>query len=236
MGARVIRSARMRRNALIVLAVVGGVVAGLLALRARRPGADMKPEVVRAHVYPLVVAPNDVPPGAALHRPLGFAGLEVALVLEVPQAHGPALLVGLSPSDLAAAGVTPDEGWKLAVANLASAAAHQQIPMQVLHDAKGTAQFVIFGRDWRGASCLLLPGLRELAAKALGTPDVAGLLPHREVLALFPDKGPEERRKTVDFLLEKEKGGRWRLSDAPVRLLPVGQAPFYAAPVAAAEP
>jgi hypothetical protein len=60
------------------------------------------------------------------------------------------------------------------------------------------------GGHWAAAAAILLPGVRDLAVKALKTKDICASIPHREALLLFP-KGTRTSRDAMRALIKEKE-------------------------------
>jgi hypothetical protein len=158
-------------------------------------------------------------------------GLEVALVIDHPgEENDSGITAGLAEYvrdvDLAAAGLTPTEAYHVAVDNLERAAKAREIRASGAQGDDGEVKLVIWADHWLAATCLLLPGIYEMAAKALGTKEIVAAIPHRDVLILFADKSPAYRAGTAAMIRDNEKDGRKPITNRLLRVLPGGK-PFY---------
>lgn len=213
----------MRRLTLVALVVFAG------CHKSSLPKGKLDP----SQLYPLIVRDGEVPPGGGLVKPLGVEGLEVALVTNLGATpKNPGLLLGVSRADLATADLDEAKGWQVALHNLEAAVRRDEVHGQVLTNATGGEKLVVFHGDWRAASCLLLPGLRDVAAQQLGAVEVLALIPHRNALVLLGDRGPKENAALEAFVLEKEKSSAAPLTSRPLHLEHVGRRHFDQARIA----
>lgn len=68
--------------------------------------------------------------------------------------------------------------------------------------------FVLFGGHWASATCLLLPGLRGMGTKNIGTDALCVCIPHRDALLMFA-KGDKAYRDEMRALIrQNESDGR----------------------------
>ena len=187
----------------------------------------------RSKLYPVIVPVGYVPKGTS-RMPL-IEGLEVTLVIDVREpdeaSKRPGMIRGVREVDLAADHVTPTEAYRIAIENLTAAAKKGLIHATGFPGPDGKIQFVLWADHWLAATCLLLPGLYEKMAATLGTENIIVMIPHRDVLVLFPDKDPEFRAATAKLVRDKEKDGTKRITERLLRLLPSTNKPFYEAPV-----
>ena len=158
----------------------------------KRPVEAPPAPLDRAAVYPLIVPAQDVPTGPVRRRLVD--GLVIVLAEDQ---HGQAKV--LREPDLQ--GWPLDDAYTAALANLDRAA--HDIPVKAEVGADGRTVDVVWGHDWRAAACLLLPGVRQMAAQKLPAP-VYAAIPNRDVLVLFHD------RSLIDQILAAEPN---RLTD-----------------------
>lgn len=180
---------------LLVLALVAAVVAC-----GKHPAEAPPAQLDRAAVYPLIVPAQDVPTGP-VRRPL-VDGLVIVLAEDQ---HGQAKV--LREPDLQ--GWPLDDAYTAALANLDRAA--HGIPVKAEVGADGHTVDVVWGHDWRAAACLLLPGVRQMAAQKLGTDRVYAAIPNRDVLVLFAD------RSLIEDVLAAESHAPHPISDRVLR-------------------
>ena len=176
----------------------------------------------RAAVYPVIVPAGYLPTGP-VHKPL-IPGLEVALVENRDGGSAVGLARYLRPQDLD--GLALDDAYKLGLDNLEAAAKHQDIPIQGRGSGSGV-DLIVWGDDWRAATCLLLPGVAQMAHTRLGDGPLLALIPHRNVLVILAD-GPG-RDATVKTVLDAEQGDRKPITNRVLRLVPSDQ-PFWVKP------
>lgn len=164
---------------------------------------DVKPDASK--IYPYVVpagyfdAAGDRAKSVAW--PLGH-GLYVALVYDLS-----GLVRNVLPEDLSTLGMTSDQAKKKAVDNLQVLAMSGAIGQQKF-TCPNQKPFVLFGGHWAAAACILLPGLRQMGAKNIGSEEVCVCIPHREALLMFA-KGDKEYREAVRKVIkELESDGR----------------------------
>lgn len=83
---------------------------------------------------------------------------------------------------------------------------------------------------WLSASSLLLPGLRTIAQRALGDTDIGAAIPHRGIMFLFGVRDQAWRDRMQALITEKESDGRKPITRRLIRLLDVGNVPYYEQP------
>jgi hypothetical protein len=178
---------------------LGLVVAGSVAAIAVPP--QVKPDA--AKIYPYVVpdgyfgAQDDK--ARSLAQPLGH-GLQVALVYDL---NG--MVRNVLPEELPGFGLTVEQAGKKALENLVFRGEVQQ---QMVADPN-QKPFIIFNGHWAAATCILLPGLREMAVKNLGSEEIWVSIPHREALVLFA-KGDRAYRDSMRKIINHQgTRGRW---------------------------
>jgi hypothetical protein len=79
-----------------------------------------------------------------------------------------------------------DDAYATALANLDRAA--HDIPVKAEVGSDGRTVDVVWGHDWRAAACVLLPGVRQMAAQKLAAEPIYAAIPNRDVLVLFADR------------------------------------------------
>jgi hypothetical protein len=198
----------------------------VLALVAceRHRATDQQPPMPldKTAVYPVIVPAGYLPTGA-VRKPL-IAGLEVALVENHDGGSAAGLARYLRAQDLE--GMQIDDAYRLGLANLETAARRQEIPIQGRGSGSGV-DLIVWGDDWRAATCVLLPGVAQMAHDRLGPGALLALIPHRNVLVILPD-GPG-RDAMVKNALDAEQGDPKPISDRVLRLVPSDQ-PFWIKP------
>lgn len=194
----------------------------LVACEKHERAAEPFVPLEKAAVYPVIVPTGYLPTGP-VHRPL-IAGLEVALVENRDGGSAVGLARYLRQQDLE--GMTLDDAYKLGLANLEAAAKRQEIPIQGRGSGSGV-DMIVWGDDWRAATCLLLPGVAQMAHDRLGAGPLLALIPHRNVLVILAD-GPA-RDATVKTVLDAEQGDRKPITNRVLRLVPSDQ-PFWVKP------
>lgn len=175
----------------------------LLALTACSEHAQQEPPphaLDRARVYPLIVAAPDLPSGP-VRRAL-VDGLVIALAEDE---QGRAKL--LREPDLG--GWPLDDAYAAALANLERAAHDIPVKAEV---AGGRTVDVVWGHDWRAAACVLLPGVRQMAAQKLGATVIYAAIPDRDALVLFADPA------LAPTVLAAEHDASHRITDRILRI------------------
>lgn len=203
-----------------------------LAAEAILPGLDVAPHrasLERAQragnrvdldrLYPYIVPTaylESRPRGAAKPRALGHG-----LYLAFGEDHDGIMRV-LHEDDLAEHG-TLDALLDRATQNLQRALRAQDI----LVSGHGPPDaLLVFGRDWRAASCLLLPDLHDFASRTLSTSRLVATVPHRDVLVVFADEGPAHRLRMLEEIERVEADGPKRLTPHLFTVTPAGPVPF----------
>jgi hypothetical protein len=126
------------------------------------------------------------------------------------------------PEDLQALGLAADAARKKAIANLEALAAAGAIGQQRFPAGPEQKPFVLFGGHWAAAACILLPGLRDMGVKNVGSEDVCVSIPHREALLMFA-KGDKKYRIAMQKMIEqRESDGRKPLTFGLFDLSPSG--------------
>lgn len=138
-------------------------------------------------------------------KPLTWAlghGLHVVLVHDLGGSVGNVL-----PEELTALGLTVEQAKKKAIENLELLAKSGAIG-QRRFDGPNQKPFVLFGGHWAAATCILLPGLRQIGLKNVGTEEICICVPHREALLMFPKGDKEYRSVMLKMIRERESDGR----------------------------
>lgn len=97
-----------------------------------------------------------------------------------------------------------DVAFRTAIENLEGIAQRREVGMRLYPQGPGDQPFLLFGGHWAAATCLLLPGLHPLAARALGTEKICASIPHRSVMILFPEGDLASRTAMKALIAEKE--------------------------------
>jgi hypothetical protein len=194
-GSRIAFGKIMFRKLLSLIAV-GSATAAQPAM------PDVKPNASKIFRYVIPAGYFDHQEMAkSLTWPIGH-GLHVALVYDLGGS-----VRNVLPEDLPTLGITAEQAKQRAIANLEVLALTGAIGQQRF---TGPSQkpFVLFGGHWAAATCILLPGLREMGAKNVGSAEVCVCIPHREALLMFP-KGDKEYRAAMRKMIEEhESDGR----------------------------
>ena len=198
------------------------VLLAVVACEKREKPAEPVMPLDKAAVYPVVVPIGYLPAGP-VREPL-IPGLEVALVENRDGGSAVGLARYLREQDLD--GMKLEDAYKLGLDNLEGAAKRQEIPIQGRGSGSGV-DLIVWGDDWRAATCLLLPGVAQMAHDRLGSGPLLALIPHRNVLVILPD-GPG-RDATVKTVLDAEQGDRKPITNRVLRLVPSDQ-PFWIKP------
>jgi hypothetical protein len=138
-------------------------------------------------------------------NPLGH-GLETALVLDLD-----GLVQNLTPNDLSSLSLSSSGATQKAIENLELLAMSNLIGKNRF---VGPIQkpFILFGGHWAAATCILLPKLRTMGLKNIGSEELCVCIPHREALLMFA-KGDMQYRNTMrEMIQQKESDGRKPLS------------------------
>ena len=182
------------------------------------------PQPTAEKLYPYVI-PEDYlkyqqaePKGIV--RPFGH-GLHVGLVFDL---NG--LVESLQTKDLLRLGMTPQQAHERAIQNLETLAKAQLIKMAVFPNGPSGKPFVLVGGHWAAATSILLPGLKRLVEKPLGTSDILVSIPHREAMLLFPNGDRQHRDAIRSLVKEKEGGGQKPLTFKLFMLGNEGVKPF----------
>lgn len=113
----------------------------------------------------------------------------------------------VTQSELDALGLDASQAHEHALRNLGHLADTQQIRMAQFPGPLDRP-FVLVGGHWAAATALLLPGLHEIAASAIGSDDLLASVPHRAALLVFA-RGDRAYRDVMRTLVrEKESDAR----------------------------
>jgi len=200
----------MIRKLLSLFAVGGAAV-------AQQSPPDVNPDASK--ILPYVVPsgyfqqPNDK--AKSITWPLGH-GLVVALVYDLR-----GFVRNVQPEELPALGLTEEQAKKRAVENLERLAESGAIGQQRFAPPGGKP-FVLFGGHWAAATCILLPGLRQMGVKNVGDEHLCVCIPHREALLMFSKGDQEYRASMLKIIRERESEGRKPLTFALFELTPSG--------------
>ncbi|MBX7113452.1 MAG: hypothetical protein K1X64_03880 [Myxococcaceae bacterium] len=188
------------------------------------PDRGVKPrEIDRQRLFPAIVPIGylDQTSVAMPRMPL-LDGLEVVICEDLNGIAGYVRTIDLETMKL-----TTREAHRLALENLMTAAEKDQIPMSLRQPSEDLKLFFFIG--WLGANCLLLPGLRETAQRALGaTGEICAMIPHRETLVLFEDGDRARRSRVQKLVTEAEKDGRKPITGRLLRVLSSPPGHWYA--------
>jgi hypothetical protein len=170
-------------------------------------------------VYPYIVPPQYME-GRAVGAPAPRAlGHDVFLNFAVD--HGGAARVFLieDRDDLGDARLVLAH----AKANVARAVKARDIPVLLSEGPRGWP-ILVFGPDWRAASCLFMPGLASFASANLHAERVCASIPHRDTLLVFREGDAKYRNEMRAFVAEKESDGRKPLTRGLFRVSDMGPA------------
>ena len=153
------------------------------------------------YVVPAVYLDYQREDAKPLTWPLGH-GLHVVLVHELDGLVGNVL-----PEELTALGLTIEQAKKKALENLESLAKSGLIGQQRFN-GPDQKPFVLFGGHWAAATCILLPSLRQMGVKNVGSAEICVCIPHREALLMFPKGDKAYRGVMLKMIKERESDGR----------------------------
>ena len=135
-----------------------------------------------------------------------------------------------SVTGLEQAGLTVRDAERIALDNLCRRVQQRDVSGMTFDDG-GEPAFILWGYyHWLAASSLLLPGLRVMAQRALGDTEICAAIPHRDIMFLFGVRDRAWRVKMQALITEKESDGRKPITRRLIRLLDVGNAPYYEQP------
>lgn len=151
--------------------------------------------------------------------PLGH-GLVVALVYDLD-----GLVRNVLSEELPALGLTEEEAKRLAIENLETIARSGVID-QRRFIGPGGKLFVLWAGHWTAATCILLPGLREVGVKGVLDEELCVSIPHRETLLIFSKGDAKHRDSMLTMIQDQEMNGRKPLTFALFELTPSGVVEF----------
>ena len=174
------------------------------------------------HLYPYVVPSGHVQqiPADQPSWPLG-PDTAVVLVWDIDGVGR-----GVSLSDLAASGLSRDEGFDHAVENLMLAVRTRDIQTRELAGPDGSPAVLLVSGHWLSATTLLIPSLYLRAASLLGTPKILASIPERGVLLAFAEGDASSREAWRSRVRKAISEAERPITDRFFRLTPDGPEPF----------
>jgi len=152
-----------------------------------------------------------------------LAGLEVVF-----GEHEDGVVRYMPAAFLEAAGLSVRDAERIALENLCRRAEQRDVSGITMLDGEDNPAFILWGGShWLSASSLLLPGLHAMARRALGDTEICAAIPHRDVMLLFGARSQPWRDAMQALITEKESGGRKPITRRLIKLLDVGNAPYY---------
>ena len=211
------------------------------------PGTNTRvQETTLRHLYPWVVAPAYIAQRDALFSragltpegSFGLAPVADGLFLALAQDHGDGVRV-LFPSDVARDSLDWSRCLDHAKRNLLAKVGTHELPLAV-HDVPTPSSLAPSFAPWRGqalaepaagrvlvvgestfaASCIALPELWTGAAERLGTERLMALVPHRDRLFVFADRGEVANAQLAHAIRLVERDATQALSPTMFRLEP----------------
>lgn len=110
-----------------------------------------------------------------------------------------------------------DQILALAQKNLVAALRAGKLPIQAFDGPKGH-RVLVFGPEWRAASCLFLPDLFTFAGSNIGAGPLLAAVPHRDALLVFRDVDAAYRDEMRAFIAKNEADGPKPLTAGLFRL------------------
>jgi hypothetical protein len=173
------------------------------------------------HLFPYLVRDLPNPDWADIALPVGH-GLFAALFEDHESAAGLAH-AAVSPDQLRAAGMTPAEAHRLALDNLDRfAEADGRLSIQMLGAVGDPVNFLLYSDHPRASACLRLPDLYDHSRELLKADALCAVVPQRESLVVFPDRGPAYRDLIVGKLRRIEADAERPLSFGVFEVMPAG--------------
>jgi hypothetical protein len=158
-----------------------------------------------SRIYPYLVPesylqyqPTDTP---GLSKPIGH-GIYIVLVEDQDGMVG-----NVTSDDLASLQLTAVQAHAKAIENLEALVKSGSVGMQRFPNGPQGKPFILFRGHWTAATCLLLPKLRALASKNLGTDDLCVSVPHRDAMLVFARGDRAYRDAMRAMIREKETDG-----------------------------
>lgn len=175
--------------------------------------------------YPYIIPasyikdPKSISPHA-ITRPFGH-GLYISLVRDFKGIVG-----NLTPEDLKNAGVTVSAAYTRAYSNLEKLLQSNKIKLTAYPKGPNDAPFILICDHWNAGTCILLPGIYEMSKRALHNEQIVAIVPHREVLLIFPKPDKDGLERLREFARKNEGDARKPLSfelfelskDGPIEL------------------
>jgi hypothetical protein len=97
--------------------------------------------------------------------------------------------------------------------NLTHAVARNEIPIaRTLGPGPEGATCLVFGPEWRAASCLFLPDLFANCSTSLGTTSLRAMIPHRELMVVFRGGDARYESEMRAFVAKMAANGRQPLT------------------------
>ncbi len=191
-----------------------GLLSFLFGCSRKQPASVAESLAGTIKLNPAKIYPYVIPTDYLVHQRAGPEGLTYPLGhgLHVTLVHD---LDGLARNvlgeELAAAKLTPEQAPARARENLATLVESGAVTIRRFNGPQGKP-FIIFTDHWLAASCVLLPDLRTLAAKNLGTEDFCVCLPQRDSMLLFPVANEAFRHEMMSVIRKNEADARKLLS------------------------
>lgn len=166
------------------------------------PGQSITELDVMDRLYPYVVPKTyldeigRLPEGYA--RSLGH-GLYVIYVFDLDGA-----VRMLNTDDIQKLNSTPELVYSKAIENLEKIASERKISIKSFPTGPQGKPFMLIADHWSAATCILLPRLDAMAKHALGVNEYCIVIPHRDVMLIFPKGDENYRKEMLEFIREKE--------------------------------
>lgn len=202
--------ASMNRNLLLLLMGLFSSLFGISktpSTAAEPPNKPIKlnPAKIYPYIVPVAYLEHQAPGPEGLTYPLGH-GLHVTLVHDLD-----GVARNVLGEELATANITPKQAHARASENLATLVKSGAVTIRRFDGPQGKP-FIIFTHHWLSAACALLPDLRALATKNLGTESFCICLPQRDSMLLFPTGEKSFRSEIMAVIHKNEADARKPLS------------------------
>jgi hypothetical protein len=181
------------------------------------------------NLYPYLVTGPAEPTLEPLRVPVGH-GVFAQLFEDAETAAG-LVHAAVTPAQLQAANLTPEEAHRIALGNLKRFADDSpDLTVEMLGKPGDPVNFILYSDHPRASACLLLPDLYEHSRELLETDELCACAPQRESLVVLPRRDRAYREKLVAKLREIEADTAAPLGFGLFDLTAAGVRPFAEAP------
>jgi hypothetical protein len=180
------------------------------------------------NVYPYLVPGLFNPDWESITISIGH-GIRATL-FEDHEANGGIVHKTISPEQLRDAGLTAEEGHRVALENLAHFASGNSpwhLAMKMIGNPGDAVNFMLLSDHPRAAACLRLPDLYNWTSRLLETSEVCACAPQRESLVILPMRDRTYRESIVGKIRQIEANARRPISFELFQLTPEGVREFH---------